>query len=176
MEENEIPEAQKYGPLRLAEWSASMHQACCFIDSPVGRLRLRQCDDAIAEVEWSNQGTEHKTALLGEACRQLIAYFDKKLSTFDLPLSPAGSDFQRRVYAAMLGIEPGRTKSYGDLATIVAGSAQAVGRACGSNPIPIIIPCHRVVAANGLGGYSGARGIETKIELLRLEGAYSLLL
>ena len=114
--------------------------------------------------------------MLDAACRQLSAYFDGKLTEFELPLAPAGSRFQQRVYQAMLDIERGRTKTYGDLAQLVDGSAQAVGQACGANPIAIIIPCHRVVAANGLGGYSGAGGIETKIELLRIEGAYSLLI
>ena len=148
----------------------------CFIDSPVGRLRLLEHDDAITDVQWSTQGSTEKTALLEEACRQLAAYFEARLTKFDLPLHPAGTAFQLQVYQTMLDIEPGHTKTYGDLATLVDGSAQAVGQACGSNPIPIIIPCHRVVAANGLGGYSGARGIETKIELLRLEGTYSLLI
>lgn len=148
----------------------------CFMDSPVGRLRLLERDDALVSIEWTSRGTEEKSPLLAEACRQLDAYFDGWLAVFELPLAPAGAEFQQRVHQAMLSIELGHTKTYGDLAELVDGSAQAVGQACGANPIPIIIPCHRVVAANGLGGYSGAGGIETKVELLRLEGAYSLLI
>ena len=148
----------------------------CFMDSPVGRLRLLERDDALVSIEWTSRGAEEKSPLLAEACRQLDAYFDGRLSVFELPLAPAGAEFQQRVHEAMLDIELGHTKTYGDLAELVDGSAQAVGQACGANPIPIIIPCHRVVAANGLGGYSGAGGIETKIELLQLEGAYSLLI
>lgn len=151
--------------------------ASCFMDSPVGRLRLVERDDALISIEWTDQqGAEDKSALLTETCRQLDAYFERRLSGFELPLAPAGAEFQQRVHQAMLDIELGDTKTYGDLAELVIGSAQAVGKACGANPIPIIIPCHRVVAANGLGGYSGAGGIETKVELLRLEGAYSLLI
>ena len=76
----------------------------------------------------------------------------------------------------MLDIDFGYTKTYGELAEIVKGSAQAVGQSCGANPVPVIIPCHRVVGANGLDGFFGAGGIETKVELLRLEGGYSLLI
>lgn len=149
---------------------------CCCIDSPVGRLCVHEYESAITRITWSNNGTKNSSPLLAEACRQLTAYFEADLRHFDLPLAPGGSAFQQRVYQAMQNIEPGHTKTYGDLSSLVDGSPQAVGQACGSNPIPIVIPCHRVVASNGLGGYSGARGIETKIELLRLEGANSLLL
>lgn len=114
--------------------------------------------------------------MLREACTQLEAYFAGTLKHFDLPLSPAGSRFQQRVYAEMRGIAHGDTRTYGDIADAVGCSAQAVGQACGANPIPVIIPCHRVLAANGLGGYSGAGGVETKVALLRHEGAYSLLI
>ena len=110
-----------------------------------------------------------------EACRQLKAYFDARLAVFDLQLAPGGSAFLQRVYGAMVEIRLGQTRTYGELSEMVGGAPQAVGQACGTNPIAIVIPCHRVVASNGLGGYSGAGGVETKVELLRMEGAYSLL-
>ena len=131
---------------------------------------------AITGIDWASPGKDERTPLLVETCRQLQAYFHNELGEFDLPLAPAGSDFQQRVYVAILEIGWGRTKTYGQLAKLVDTSAQAVGWACGSNPIPIIIPCHRVVAVGALGGYSGAHGIETKVALLRLEGGYALLL
>ena len=148
----------------------------CYTDSPVGRLRLIERDEAIVAVHWANGEVEDDSSLLAEACRQLRAYFNNELDQFDLPLRPAGTAFQHSVYSAMSDIDFGHTKTYGEIAALVDGSAQAVGQACGSNPIPIIIPCHRVLAANGLGGFSGAHGVETKVELLKHEGAYSLLL
>jgi methylated-DNA-[protein]-cysteine S-methyltransferase len=149
---------------------------CCHMESPVGRLRIVERDEAVVSVTWSDGDETDENTLLTETCRQLRAYFDNELSEFDLPLAPSGSPFQHRVFDAMSDIEFGRTKTYGELAGLVDGSAQAVGQACGANPIPIIIPCHRVLAANGLGGFSGAGGVETKVELLKREGAYSLLI
>ena len=140
----------------------------CFMDSPVGRLRLLERDDALVSIEWTSGGTEEKSPLLEEACSQLDAYFDGRLSVFELPLAPVGSQFQQRIHQAMLEIELGRTKTYGDLAELIDGSAQAVGQACGANPIPIIIPCHRIIGSNGeLVGYGG--GLQVKKRLLTLE-------
>ena len=109
-------------------------------------------------------------ALLAEAAAQLDAYFAGKLTRFDLPLAPSGSPFETRVWTAMQAIPYGETRVYGDLAELVGSAPRAVGRACGSNPIPIVIPCHRVLAKTGLGGYSGAGGLATKRHLLALEG------
>src|SRR3954451_653766 len=108
--------------------------------------------------------------LLAEAARQLQAYFDGKLSHFDLPLAPAGSPFEKCVWSAMQKIPYGETRCYGDLAADIRSAPRAVGGACGKNPIPIVIPCHRVLAKGGLGGYSGAGGLDTKQTLLRLPG------
>jgi len=105
----------------------------------------------------------------------LEAYFDGKLKTFDLPLHPAGTDFQRRVWFAMADIPYGETQTYGELAKTIGGVARAVGGACGKNPIPIILPCHRVMGGGGkLTGFSGGAGVESKIFLLKLEGAMIL--
>ena len=128
------------------------------LQTPVGWLTLEEQDDAIVRVAWLREGSAPNTPLLREACLQIEAYFAGKLDTFDLPLRPAGTDFQRRVYTAMSAIPFGQTRTYGELARELKTAAQPVGQACGSNPIPIVIPCHRVLATQGLGGYSGGGG------------------
>ena len=94
---------------------------------------------------------------------------------FDLPLD-LGTGFQRAFLAALIASPCGETRTYGDLARALGVSAQAIGQACGANRIPILIPCHRILGATGLGGYSGMGGVETKVALLRLEGAAGLLI
>jgi methylated-DNA-[protein]-cysteine S-methyltransferase len=110
------------------------------------------------------------------AIAQLAEYFGGTRQDFNLPLAPDVSDFQRKFGAALCAIPFGETRTYGDLARDLGVPAQAIGQACGANPIPIIIPCHRVLGANGLGGFSGAGGVEGKVQLLRHEGAASLLI
>ncbi|WP_093968553.1 methylated-DNA--[protein]-cysteine S-methyltransferase [Actibacterium lipolyticum] len=144
--------------------------------TPVGQLGLVEEDGAIIKVIWGAEDRGPRTALLNKALRQLADYFDGKLERFDLPLRVAGSDFQRAVCDAMLAIPFGETLTYGDIAQQVGASAQAVGNACGANPIPVIIPCHRVLGASSLGGFSGDGGVETKVALLRHEGAAGLLI
>lgn len=147
------------------------------IDTPLGRIGLTERDGAIVSVHWDSRAGAPDTALLTEALAQLAAYFDGDLTAFDLPLNPAGSDFQKQVYDLMLAIPYGHTRSYGDLAKDLGVAPQPIGQACGSNPIPIIIPCHRVLAAGGgLGGFSAKGGVETKVALLRREKAAGLLL
>jgi methylated-DNA-[protein]-cysteine S-methyltransferase len=141
------------------------------ISSPIGNLVLDEADDAITAIRWSAERAANGSPLLAEAARQLDAYFAGKLSDFDLPLRPAGSDFERQVWSAMQKIPYGKTQCYGDLAAAIGSAPRAVGGACGKNPIPIVIPCHRVLAKAGLGGYSGSGGLKTKQALLTLEGA-----
>jgi len=141
------------------------------IPSPIGPLTIEEQDDKIVAINWSKGPAGNGSPLLNEAARQLAAYFDGKLSRFDLPLAPAGSPFEKRVWSAMQKIPYGETRCYGDLAAAIQSAPRAVGGACGKNPIPIVIPCHRVLAKGGLGGYSGAGGLDTKQALLRLEGA-----
>ena len=141
------------------------------ISSPVGALTLEEEDRAIVAISWGKGGLSNGSPLLTEAARQLDAYFAGELTDFDLPLAPAGSRFEQRVWAAMQTIPYGQTRSYGDLAGAIGSAPRAVGRACGKNPIPIVIPCHRVLARAGLGGYSGEGGLVTKERLLALEGA-----
>ena len=141
------------------------------IDSPVGRLTITDADNAIVAIRWADDASGEPTPLLAEARRQLEAYFDRRLVCFDLPLMPAGSAFEQRVWAAMRRIPHGQTRRYGELAMEVGSAPRAIGRACGRNPIPIVIPCHRVLARGGLGGYSGGAGLATKRGLLQLERA-----
>ncbi|MGI9412748.1 MAG: methylated-DNA--[protein]-cysteine S-methyltransferase [Hyphomicrobiales bacterium] len=146
------------------------------LDTPVGRIAIVADDAHITRVTWSPRDEDGMTPLLAEAQDQLKAYFENTLDSFDLPLAPRGTAFQQQVYEAMKRIPLGETTTYGTIAKELGVPAQPVGQACGSNPIPIIIPCHRVLAAEGLGGFSGAGGVETKVQLLRHEGAYSLLI
>ena len=145
------------------------------LDTPLGWLTLTEDDGAITALSWGRAGADD-TPLLTEAARQLNAYFAHELEKFDLPLRPGGDAFQQAISAAMLEIPYGETREYGEIARELGANPQAVGSACGNNSIAIIIPCHRVVGATGLGGFSAPGGVETKVALLRHEGAYSLLI
>lgn len=145
------------------------------LDSPVGPLSVTEEEGAITALSWQDRG-QGDSALLRQAIAQLRAYFAGELVTFDLPLQVKGSAFQRAVCDAMLAIPFGETRTYGDLARDLGAAAQPVGNACGANPIPVIIPCHRVLGATGLGGFSGKGRVETKVTLLKHEGAASLLI
>ena len=141
------------------------------LHSPVGDLTVSEEDGAVVALDWGWGTEQTETPLLLEAKRQLEAFFDGTLKEFDLPLRPTGTAFQSRVVIAMCRIPYGRTATYGELAYQLGSAARAVGQACGANHIPIIVPCHRVLAADDrLGGYSGEGGLETKVALLRLEG------
>ena len=150
------------------------------LDTPIGRLGITERDGKIVRVAWVASAEESPqgapTPLLNEAKRQMAAYFAGELEEFDLPLDPGGNALEREVFDAMSAIPYGHTRTYGDIARDLGTYGQPVGQACGANPIPVIIPCHRVLSATGLGGYSGAGGVETKIALLKLEGGYPLLL
>ena len=145
------------------------------LQTKLGALRVIQEDDAIAAIAWG-QGKADRTGLLDEAARQLTAYFDHELRDFELPLRPRGDAFQQSVCRAMQAIPFGETREYGQLARDLGSMPQPVGQACGGNSIPVVIPCHRVVGATGLGGFSAPGGVETKVALLKHEGAYSLLI
>jgi methylated-DNA-[protein]-cysteine S-methyltransferase len=151
------------------------------LPSPIGDLRIVERDGKISAIEFSPfrqpadgrplgaRSEDHP--VLVEAVRQLRAYFDGELTEFDLPLAPRGSDFQQRVWEQLSKIAYGETASYGEIAGrlgLTNAASRAVGTANGRNPIPIVIPCHRVIGANGtLTGYAG--GIERKQTLLELE-------
>lgn len=142
-------------------------------NSPVGPLTLFEEDGAIVAVEWGwpPESDQPLAPVLEQARDQLDAYFDGMLQRFDLPLAPMGTPFQKKVWQALAAIPYGTTRTYGQLAAELGTAPRALGGACGRNPLPIIVPCHRVLAADGgLGGYSGLDGTDTKEFLLRLEG------
>ncbi len=149
------------------------------VDTPIGTLTVTERDGAITKLLWNRDKVtgmpSEETALLREATAQLQAYFDGNLARFDLPLKLSVSEFERQVQEAMLAIPLGQTRTYGDIARELGTYGQPVGQACGNNSIPIIVPCHRVLSATGLGGYSGEGGIEMKIHLLKHEGGYPFL-
>lgn len=120
---------------------------------------LREIAFLAAEVAPVEAIDRASAALAAEAARQLAAWLDDPTTRFELPLATAGTPFQRRVWAAIAAIPCGETRSYGELARELGSSARAVGGACGANPLPIIVPCHRVIAANGrLGGFAHSDG------------------
>ena len=139
------------------------------LHSPFGDLTVSEENGAIVAVDWGWGRDQTETPLLLRARAALFDYFDGARRDFDLPLAPAGSPFRTRVWAALRAIPYGETRPYGDLAAALGSAPRAIGQANGANPIPILIPCHRVVAGNGLGGYSGGDGASTKRALLALE-------
>ncbi len=140
------------------------------VDSPFGPLTLWATADGLTRLEWvAAAGARAGSGILDRAADQLTAYFDGRLTAFDLPFAPQVTAFQARFHAALCAIPFGQTRTYGDLSRDLGVPAQAIGQACGANPLPLFIPCHRVLGACGLGGYSGAGGVETKVWLLRHE-------
>lgn len=143
------------------------------LHTPLGDLTVSEEDGAIVALDWGRGRDQDATPLLLRARDQLQDYFDGTRTAFDLPLAPHGTAFRRKVWEALCTIPAGQTRSYLDIARQVGCRApRAIGQANGANPIPILIPCHRVVAADGsLGGYSGGEGEATKRYLLDLERA-----
>ncbi len=139
------------------------------LHTPVGDVTVFEEDGAIVSLDWGWVDHQLSTPLLERARDQLYDYFDGKLKAFDLPLAPAGTPYRKAVWRALCTIPYGETRTYVDIARIAGGSPRSVGQANGHNPIPLIIPCHRVVAVGDLGGYSGGDGLDTKRWLLSLE-------
>lgn len=138
--------------------------------SPVGDLTLFADDDAIVALEWGWGSLQESSPLLLRAKAALDAYFDEQAALpADLPLAPHGTPYRQKVWAELRRIPAGETRSYAEVAALAGGSARSVGGANAVNPIPLLIPCHRVCATTGLGGYSGGEGLETKRFLLALE-------
>ena len=143
------------------------------LHTPIGDLTISEDGGAIVALDWGWGRDQTETALLARARDQLHAYFDGERREFDLPLAPAGTPYRQRVWLALQRIPFGATRTYGEIAALAGGSPRSVGTANGANPIPILIPCHRVLASNGIGGYSGGDGLDTKRALLQLE-AFSI--
>ncbi|MCB2094570.1 MAG: methylated-DNA--[protein]-cysteine S-methyltransferase [Rhodobacteraceae bacterium] len=145
-------------------------------DGPLGRLVLCEEGGAITRLEWSEAAVDGDGSdLLTEACHQLAGYFAGDLKVFDLPIA-FQTGLTGAVMRAIYAIPFGQTRTYGDLSKKLGVSAQAIGQACGANPVPLIVPCHRILGSTGLGGFSAPGGVETKVALLRHEGAASLLI
>lgn len=146
------------------------------IATPFGRLVLSASDGFLAGIDFAPGAEAERpvsNAVLRAAVSQLARYFEDPNTRFSLPLRLAGTEYMRRVWAALTEIPPGRTETYGSLARRLGTGPRAVASACRANAFPIVIPCHRVVAAHGLGGYSGQTlgpMLDVKRWLLRHEG------
>jgi len=150
-----------------------------YLETPIGTLLIAGDAEAVRRIDFPKEGkksspgegwTESARGPVGQAVKQLREYFSGKRANFDLPLAPEGTEFQRTVWRNLQDIPYGETISYGELANRVGNpkASRAVGAANGQNPIPIVIPCHRVIGANGkLTGFGG--GLPTKEALLGLE-------
>lgn len=126
----------------------------CLLGARIEGDRLAALDYLFGDIE----PVEARTPLAREVMEQLMAYFRDPASRFELPMPVQGTPFQRRVWSALREIPVGETRTYGELAKSLGSSPRAVGNACRSNPLPIVIPCHRVVSATGPGGYAGQTG------------------
>lgn len=146
------------------------------IDSPIGRLGIH-AEQALTSIDFVSNRIPlqpPRAPLARRVCAQLKAYFASPRSRFELPLAPQGTAFQQRAWRALRHIPSGTARTYGELARSLKSAPRAVGGACRANPIPIIVPCHRVVAANGPGGFMGAtrgRALDIKRWLLDHEAA-----
>ena len=153
----------------------SMYQAV--IATPLGRIGIRMAGNAVTELDYLAANASEQPPVdtaTAAVVAQLEAYFRDPHYQLTVPLAPGGTAFQQRVWAALQAIPLGTALTYGELAQKLDTAARAIGGACRSNPIPILIPCHRVVGRQGLGGYTGAATgdpLGIKRWLLRHEGA-----
>ena len=131
------------------------------LPAPFGALGVRIEDDRLTGLEFLPPGTPAQASthpLIARVARELEAYYAEPGHAFDLPLQATGTPFRQRVWQALMAIPAGQTRSYGDLARQLNSAPRAVGQAVGDNPLPIVIPCHRVIAADGgLGGFNHSR-------------------
>ncbi|MEJ2685740.1 MAG: methylated-DNA--[protein]-cysteine S-methyltransferase [Gammaproteobacteria bacterium] len=148
------------------------------VDMPFGRLGIRFQDEALVAIDHLDRRTTRvrrpDTVPAQRLVEELQGYLRDPTSGFSVALAPRGTPFQQAVWQALGTIAPGRVLTYGELATRVGSAPRAVGQACRRNPIPIVVPCHRVVAACGVGGYAGrvaGPALEVKRWLLEHEGA-----
>lgn len=155
------------------------HEYHARMATPFAVLGIRTAGARLAEIVYLPRGAatlEPQNRLAEQTCRQIERYIDDPQFRFDLPFEFDGSEFRRRVWRAICAIPAGRTLTYGEVARALHSAPRAVGGACGANRIPLVIPCHRVVAQSGIGGFMNARGgapIAIKQWLLRHEHAYA---
>ena len=147
------------------------------LPTPFALLGIRAEGDVLAEITFlpkTGRPLAPQSRLAARACAQIARYLNDPQFRFDLPLVPQGTEFQRRVWAKIAVIGAGRTRSYGEIARELRSAPRAVGQACGANPVPIVVPCHRVLAAGGIGGFAHHEGgfhLAIKRWLLAHEGA-----
>ena len=147
-----------------------------FLQTPYCGLKISQIDNCLHEIDFLSgfaAASVTNDGLLKETLRQIDEYFENSKFAFDLPLAPQGTEFQRKVWSVLQGIPAGQVKTYGEIARELASSPRAVGNACRKNPLPLIVPCHRVVSAQGIGGFVGqteGEKISIKQQLLAHEG------
>jgi methylated-DNA-[protein]-cysteine S-methyltransferase len=145
------------------------------VDFPRMKVAVATRDERVVEIRYlplSSKSISPRNSLAERAAAQLESYLADPDTKFDLPLAVEGTPFQRRLWQALCEIPRGRTRTYGDLARELNGEARAVGQACGDNRLPVVIPCHRVVAADGIGGFAHSTGgylLEAKRWLLAHE-------
>lgn len=144
------------------------------VDSPLGRLWITGRNGALISLSWTkplDPSADADPVVEARAERWLNDYFKGDFRPLEIPLAPEGTPFRRKIWDLLITIPPGEVWTYGRMADAVGSAPRAVGGAMGGNPLPILIPCHRVIAAGGgLGGYSGRGGVGTKRRLLALEG------
>lgn len=147
--------------------------------APFGALGVRCAGEALGELVFLAPGTPAiapRKSLTQLLARQFQRYLEDPGFRFELPLAPAGTAFQRRVWDEIAAIAPGATLTYGQIAARLGSAARAVGQACGANPLPVVVPCHRVLSVSGLGGFAHARGgwlLDTKRWLLAHEAKHA---
>ena len=154
----------------------SEHGYDSVFESPLGRLGVQCRNDRVTRLDYVANTVPLKTATTPferRVLKQLAQFLVNPEHHFTLPLDMRGTDFQCRVWEALTEIHAGQALTYGELAARLGSGARAVGNACRNNPVPVIVPCHRVVSAAGIGGYAGSTGgreIQRKQWLLRHEG------
>ena len=147
------------------------------LPTPFALLGIRTDGDVLAEITFlpkSDEALAPQDRLAARACAQIERYLEESEFRFDLPIASRGTPFQRRVWRKIAAIGPGLTRSYGEIARELGSSPRAVGQACGANPVPLVVPCHRVLASVGLGGFAHHEGgfhLAVKRWLLAHEGA-----
>lgn len=143
------------------------------VETSIGLLTIDELNNEIVSIRWTDEKYYQSSSLLKKTTNQIIEFLDKQRTSFEIPLNPIGTNNQKKIWDQLLKISYGSIKSYLSVAIATDSHPRVIANACAANPIPIIIPCHRVIAKNGsLCGYSGGKGKKTKLKLLEIEGNY----